>query len=142
MSTTKVVPIGLILVATALTAPGTSSAQTPGVREVTASPRTLIALQTRLRYTTMIVLPEGAEILDAVCGGKGFWVVKATQTKAHVKPEKEGASTNLNLVTGSGAVYSFLLTEKAGGTPDLKVYVNAAPTAPKSKPKFYSAARS
>jgi type IV secretory pathway VirB9-like protein len=141
MSISKVIPIGLILVATGVTAPATSSAQTPGVREVTASPRTLIQLQTRLRYTTMIVLPEGEEILDVVCGDKDFWVVNATQNMAHVKPAKEGSSTNLNLVTGSGAVYSFLLTEKAGGTPDLKVYVNADPSAPKSKPKFYSAAQ-
>ena len=141
MSITKVIPIGLILVAAGVTAPATSNAQTPGVREVTASPRTLIQLQTRLRYTTMIVLPEGEEILDVVCGDKDFWVVNATQNMAHVKPAKEGSSTNLNLVTGSGAVYSFLLTEKAGGTPDLKVYVNADPSAPKSKPKFYSAAQ-
>jgi len=81
----------------------------------------------------MIVLPEGEEILDVVCGDKDFWVVNATQNMAHVKPAKEGSSTNLNLVTGSGAVYSFLLTEKTGGTPDLKVYVNADPNAPKSK---------
>jgi type IV secretory pathway VirB9-like protein len=141
MSISKVIPIGLILVTAGVTAPTTSSAQTPGVREVTASPRTLIQLQTRLRYTTMIVLPEGEEILDVVCGDKDFWVVNATQNMAHVKPAKEGSSTNLNLVTGSGAVYSFLLTEKAGGTPDLKVYVNADPSAPKSKPKFYSAAQ-
>src|SRR5229473_7812731 len=113
--------------------------QAMGIREVSASARTLIQLQTRLRYTTMIVLPEGEEILDVVCGDKDFWVVNATQNMAHVKPAKEGSSTNLNLVTGSGAVYSFLLTEKAGGTPDLKVYVNADPSAPKSKPKFYSA---
>ena len=141
MSISKVIPIGLLLVAAGVTAPATSNAQTPGVREVTASPRTLIQLQTRLRYTTMIVLPEGEEILDVVCGDKDFWVVNATQNMAHVKPAKEGSSTNLNLVTGSGAVYSFLLTEKAGGTPDLKVYVNADPSAPKSKPKFYSAAQ-
>jgi type IV secretion system protein VirB9 len=141
MSISKVIPIGLFLVAAGVTAPATSSAQTPGVREVTASPRTLIQLQTRLRYTTMIVLPEGEEILDVVCGDKDFWVVNATQNMAHVKPAKEGSSTNLNLVTGSGSVYSFLLTEKAGGTPDLKVYVNADPSAPKSKPKFYSAAQ-
>jgi len=141
MSISKVIPIGLILVAAGVTAPATSSAQTPGVREVTASPRTLIQLQTRLRYTTMIVLPEGEEILDVVCGDKDFWVVNATQNMAHVKPAKEGSSTNLNLVTGSGAVYSFLMTEKGGGTPDLKVYVNADPNAPKSKPKFYSAAQ-
>jgi type IV secretion system protein VirB9 len=141
MSISKVIPIGLILVAVGITAPATSDAQTPGVREVTASPRTLIQLQTRLRYTTMIVLPEGEEILDVVCGDKDFWVVNATQNMAHVKPAKEGSSTNLNLVTGSGAVYSFLMTEKGGGTPDLKVYVNADPNAPKSKPKFYSAAQ-
>src|SRR5258706_12078604 len=141
MSISKVIPIGLILVAAGVTAPATSSAQTPGVREVTASPRTLIQLQTRLRYTTMIVLPEGEEILDVVCGDKDFWVVNATQNMAHVKPAKEGSSTNLNLVTGSGAVYSFLLSEKSGGTPDLKVYVNADPNAARSKPKYYSAAQ-
>jgi type IV secretory pathway VirB9-like protein len=141
MSITKVTSIGLFLVVAGVIAPAASNAQTPGVREVTASPRTLIQLQTRLRYTTMIVLPEGEEILDVVCGDKDFWVVNATQNMAHVKPAKEGTSTNLNLVTGSGAVYSFLLTEKSAGTPDLKVYVNADPSAPKSKPKFYSAAQ-
>jgi len=141
MSITKVTSIGLFLVVAAVIAPSAANAQTPGVREVTASPRTLIQLQTRLRYTTMIVLPEGEEILDVVCGDKDFWVVNATQNMAHVKPAKEGTSTNLNLVTGSGAVYSFLLTEKSAGTPDLKVYVNADPSAPKSKPKFYSAAQ-
>ena len=142
MSISKVLPIGLLLIATGVAAPATSNAQTPGVREVTASPRTLIALQTRLRYTTMIVLPEGEEILDVVCGDKDFWVVNATQNMAHVKPAKEGTSTNLNLVTVSGAVYSFLLTEKSGnGMPDLKVYVNADPNAPQGKPKYYSAAQ-
>ena len=141
MSISKVVPIGLILIAAGVGAPASSNAQTPGVREVTASPRTLIQLQTKLRYTTMIVLPEGEEILDVVCGDKDWWIVNATQNMAHVKPAKEGTSTNLNLVTGSGAVYSFLLTEKSAGTPDLKVYVSADPNAPRSKPKFYSAAQ-
>ena len=75
-------------------------------------PRSLIPLQTRLRYTTMIVLPEGEEILDVICGDKDFWVISATQNIAHVKPAKEGAATNLNLVTASGAVYSFLLTRE------------------------------
>ena len=48
----------------------------------------------------------------------------------------------MNLVTAIGAVYSFLLTEKGGtGMPDLKVYVNADPSAPQGKPKYYSAAQ-
>ena len=44
--------------------PASLFAQTTGIREVTASDRNLIALHTRLRYTTMIVLPDGEEILD------------------------------------------------------------------------------
>jgi type IV secretory pathway VirB9-like protein len=123
---------------------GVVSAQTTGtgIREVLASERSLIPLQTRLRYTTMVVLPEGEEILDVICGDKDFWVISSTHNIAHVKPAKEGAATNMNLVTASGAVYSFLLTEKNGAAmPDLKVYVNADPNAPQGEPKYYSAAQ-
>ena len=108
-----------------------ASAQTAGVREVSASGRSVIPLQTRIRYTTMIVLPDGEEILDVICGDKDFWVISATHNIAHVKPAKEGAATNLNLVTASGTVYSFLLNERSGTTtPDLKVYVTADPSEP------------
>jgi type IV secretory pathway VirB9-like protein len=126
------------------TTPLSLLAQTPGtgIREVSASPRSLIPLQTRLRYTTMVVLPEGEEILDVICGDKDFWVISSTHNIAHVKPAKEGAATNMNLVTASGTVYSFLLNEKNGnGMPDLKVYVNADPNTPQGKPKYYSAAQ-
>jgi type IV secretory pathway VirB9-like protein len=135
----------LVVVLAFLGAPAVSvsvHAQTTGIREVSASARSLITLQTRLRYTTMIVLPEGEEILDVICGDKDFWVITSTQNIAHVKPAKEGAATNMNLVTASGEVYSFLLTEKNGSSmPDLKVYVNSDPNAPKGKPKFYSASQ-
>src|SRR5262245_47942564 len=102
-----------------LVAPPAVMSQTTGVREVSASERIVIPLQTRLRYTTMIVLPDAEEILDVICGDRDFWVISATQNIAHVKPAKEGAATNLNLVTASGSVYSFLLSEK-NGSPDLK----------------------
>ena len=141
MSIRVVVRAGLLASAIACAIVPTVRAQTVGVREVTASARNVIPLQTKLRYTTMIVLPEGEDILDVICGDKDYWVVTATQNMAHVKPAKEGASTNLNLVTGSGAVYSFLLTEKNTGTPDLKVYVNSDPSSAPSKPKYYSAAQ-
>src|SRR6476661_3564234 len=132
-----------VVVAVQLTVCGSAAlAQSAGIREVTASDRDLIPLQTRLRYTTTIVLPDGEEILDVICGDKDFWVISSTHNIAHVKPAKEGAATNMNLVTASGAVYSFLLTEKNGsGVPDLKVYVNADPNAPQGKPKYYSAAQ-
>jgi type IV secretory pathway VirB9-like protein len=117
-------------------------AQTTGIREVSAPARSLIPLQTRVRYTTMIVLPEDEEILDVICGDRDFWVISSTHNIAHVKPAKEGAATNLNLVTANGAVYSFLLSEKNGASmPDLMLYVNADPNAPQGKPKYYSAAQ-
>jgi type IV secretory pathway VirB9-like protein len=115
-----------------------SAAQATGIREVVASSRSLIPLQTRIRYTTMIVLPAEEEILDVIVGDRDFWVISATHNIAHVKPAKEGASTNLNLVTTSGSVYSFLLNEK-NGSPDLKIYVIADPDAPAGKQKYFSA---
>jgi type IV secretory pathway VirB9-like protein len=117
------------------------AAQATGIREVTASERNLIPLQTKLRYTTMILLPDDEEIVDVVCGDKDFWIISAAQNIAHVKPAKEGAATNLNLVTTTGAVYSFLLTEVKNGQPDLKVYVTADPTTTRSKPKYVSVAQ-
>jgi len=123
-----------------LTLPSLALGQAPGVREVTASERSVIPLQTRLRYTTMIVLPDKEDILDVICGDRDFWVISATHNIAHVKPAKEGAATNLNLVTSSGSVYSFLLSEK-NGSPYLKVYVNGDESStPRGKQKYYSAA--
>ena len=137
--------IGLVVlfVASMLPAvtPSTGIAQTAGIREVTASDRSVIPLNTRLRYTTMIVLPDGDEILDVICGDRDFWVVSAVQNVAHVKPAKENAETNLNLVTARGTIYSFLLKEKSGtGQPDLKIYVNTSESVPNGRPKYYSAA--
>lgn len=111
-----------------------------GVREVPASERGVIPLQTRLRYTTMVVLPDGEEILDVLCGDRDFWVISATHNIAHVKPAKAGAETNLNLVTSSGTIYSFMLSEKAS-PPDLKVYVQGDVSVAAGKPKYFSAAQ-
>ena len=111
-----------------------------GVRRVAASEQSLIPLQTRLRFTTMIVLPDDEEILDVVCGDRDYWVISATQNIAHVKPAKAGAETNLNLVTVSGAIYSFLLVEKSA-PPDLKVHVEGNESAARAKPRYFSASQ-
>src|SRR3954470_9386483 len=104
----------------ALCTASVSSAQTS--RDVTFNERSVIQVNAKLRFTTMIILPEGEQILDFVCGDKDFWVVSGAENLAYVKPAKAGAQTNLNLVTGSGHVYSFLLNE-GSGDPDLKLYV-------------------
>jgi type IV secretion system protein VirB9 len=132
--------ISLVVLLSLAPLPGAVAlAQTAGVREVTASARGVIPLNTKVRYTTMILLPDNEEILDVICGDRDFWVISATQNIAHVKPAKEGAATNLNLVTSSGTVYSFLLSEGKALQPDLKVYVTGDASQAKAAPKYYSA---
>jgi type IV secretion system protein VirB9 len=126
-------------VAWALLGTVTLAAQATGVRDVSATERSVIPLTTRIRFTTMVVLPEDDEIVDVVCGDKDYWVIAATQNIAHIKPAREGAATNLNLVTTRGTVYSFLLTEGKGAPPDLKVYVAADPSVPRGLPKYVPA---
>ncbi len=108
--------------------------------------RDVIDVQAKLRYTTLIVLPEDERILDFVCGDKEYWVVEGVENFAYVKPSKLGAETNLNLITASGNVYSFVLTEvskQAGAQPDLKLFVELKDTAMlsamKSDPRFVPA---
>jgi type IV secretory pathway VirB9-like protein len=119
-----------------------STAEAQSTREVSYTPRAVVHIHAKLRFTTMIILPEQEQILDFVCGDKEFWVVSGTQNLAYVKPAKAGASTNLNLVTASGNVYSFLLTEGTA-EPDLKLYVTpdaSIQSAGTSVRKFYAAA--
>jgi type IV secretory pathway VirB9-like protein len=114
-------------------------ARAQGAREVTYTPESVVPLRAKLRFTTMIILPEQEEILDFVCGDKEFWAVSGAQNLAYVKPAKAGAVTNLNLVTASGRVYSFVLTEGAAD-PDLKVFVQLDDaSAATGRQKFYTA---
>ncbi len=108
-------------------------------REVTYNPRSVIRIDARLRMTTLLVLPDTEEILDFVCGDKDYWVISGAQNLAYIKPAKAGAATNLNLVTASGHVYSFLLVE-GSPDPDLKVYVVPDPNAPPTTPTIRRAA--
>ena len=86
----------------------------------------VVKLKTKVGFTTLIVLPENERILDFVCGDKEWWVVNGNQNFAYVKPAKEGAMTNLNLITAAGNLYTFVLVEVSqlrGTEADLKVFV-------------------
>src|SRR5437764_375429 len=73
---------------------------TPLTAKVIAySDREVTRINTKLRYTTLIMLPKNEQILDYACGDKDFWVINGSHNFAYVKPAKTGAQTNLNLVT-------------------------------------------
>jgi type IV secretory pathway VirB9-like protein len=101
-----------------------AAAQDAGVRQVTITERSVVTLNTRLRFTTMIILPQDEQLEEVICGDSDYWIISAANNIAHIKPAKQGAVTNLNLVTTAGVVYSFLLSEgDTAAPPDLKVYI-------------------
>jgi type IV secretion system protein VirB9 len=95
-------------------------------RVVPYGERDVVQVNSKVRYTTLLVLPKHEQILDFTCGDKEFWIVDGNQNFAYVKPAKEGSETNLNLITAAGNVYSFALREISGSAdlaPDLKLFI-------------------
>jgi len=95
-------------------------------RVVKYSKEDIVPVRAKLRFSTLIVLPEDEEILDFTTGDKEFWVINGAHNLCYVHPAQAGIRSNLNLITASGHVYSFLLTEisnQPNAEPDLKLFV-------------------
>jgi type IV secretion system protein VirB9 len=108
-----------------------SAAASDGARIVPYSREEIIPVRAKLRFSTLIVLPDNEEILDFTTGDKEFWIVNGAHNLCYIHPAQAGIRSNLNLITASGNVYSFLLTEissEAGAQPDLKLFVQPKET--------------
>ena len=70
-------------------------------------------LRSRVRHTTLIVLPAGERILDFVVGDSEYWHLTGAANVAYLKPLAEDAATNVALVCESGRIYSFIVSEHA-----------------------------
>lgn len=95
-------------------------------RVVKYSKEDIVQVHAKLRFSTLIVLPEDEEILDFTTGDKEFWVINGAHNLCYVHPAQAGIRSNLNLITAGGHVYSFLLTEisnQPNAEPDLKLFV-------------------
>lgn len=106
-------------------------ADTSKARVVKYSREDIIPIDAKLRFSTLIILPEGEEILDFTTGDKEFWIINGVHNLCYVHPAQAGIRSNLNLITSSGHVYSFLLTEISKdptAEPDLKVFVEPKQT--------------
>jgi type IV secretory pathway VirB9-like protein len=101
-------------------------AATEAARVVKYSKEDIVPVRAKLRFSTLIVLPEDEEILDFTTGDKEFWVINGAHNLCYVHPAQAGIRSNLNLITASGHVYSFLLTEisnQPNAEPDLKIFI-------------------
>jgi type IV secretory pathway VirB9-like protein len=116
-----------LLSAATLSFSSPGAAATPdGARVVKYSKEDIIPVHAKLRFSTLIVLPDSEEILDFTTGDKEFWIINGAHNLCYVHPAQAGIRSNLNLITASGHVYSFLLTEVSNdpsATLDLKLFV-------------------
>jgi type IV secretion system protein VirB9 len=95
-------------------------------RVVKYSQNDIVPVRAKVRFSTLIVLPASEDILDFTTGDKDFWVINGVHNLCFIHPAQAGIRTNLNLITASGHVYSFLLTEisnEPNVEPDLKIFI-------------------
>ena len=109
-----------------LAVPLAVSAAGDGTRVVKYGKEDVIPVHAKLRFSTLIVLPDDEEILDFTTGDREFWIINGSHNLCYVHPAQAGIRSNLNLITASGHVYSFLLSEISSDPntqPDLKLFV-------------------
>ncbi len=97
-----------------------------GTKTVKYAETDVIPIHAKIRFSTLIVLPVNEEILDATTGDKEFWIINGAHNLCYLHPAQQGIRSNLNLITSTGHVYSFLLTEisnEPSVEPDLKIFV-------------------
>jgi type IV secretory pathway VirB9-like protein len=88
----------------------------------------IVPIHAKLKYTTLIEVPPTEKIIEAATGDKDFWVVDVVGNFCFVHPAKAGISSNLNLITDKGNIYSFTLQDVSvtAEMPDLKVLIQPA----------------
>ena len=116
----------LLLLAPLFVGGAAAHAAETGARIVKYSKEDVVPVHAKLRFSTLLVLPDDEEILDFTTGDREFWIINGSHNLCYVHPAQAGIRSNLNLITASGHVYSFLLTEissDAAAQPDLKVFI-------------------
>lgn len=116
----------LLLFTVLLALLSSSSLADGGARVVKYSKEDVVLVHAKLRFSTLILLPDDEEILDFTTGDREFWIINGSHNLCYVHPAQAGIRSNLNLITATGHVYSFLLTEISSeptSDPDLKLFV-------------------
>ena len=102
-----------------------AAAQDASARTVQYHSQDIVPIHAKLKYTTLIEVPPTEKIMEAATGDKDFWIVDVVGNFCFVHPAKAGISSNLNLITDKGNIYSFTLQDVSGTSdaPDLKVLI-------------------
>ena len=114
---------GIVLALTSIVAVAQESA-----RIVQYHSQDIVPIRAKVKYTTLIEVPPTEKIMEAATGDKDFWIVDVVGNFCFVHPAKQGISSNLNLITDKGNIYSFTLEDisASSAAPDLKVIIQPA----------------
>ena len=115
-------------VAVLLSLPICAGSQEPSARIVQYHTQDIVAIHAKMKFTTLIQVPPTEKIMEAASGDKDFWIVDVVDNFCFVHPAKAGISSNLNLITDKGNIYSFTLQDVSSSStaPDLKVLIEPA----------------
>jgi len=133
---------GIVLALTSIVAVTQESA-----RIVQYHSQDIVPIRAKVKYTTLIEVPPTEKIMEAATGDKDFWIVDVVGNFCFVHPAKQGISSNLNLITDKGNIYSFTLQDISASSadPDLKVIIEPADrssiVAASGPPQFVPAAQ-
>jgi type IV secretion system protein VirB9 len=136
------VTAGIVLALTSIVAVAQESA-----RIVQYHSQDIVPIRAKVKYTTLIEVPPTEKIMEAATGDKDFWIVDVVGNFCFVHPAKPGISSNLNLITDKGNIYSFTLQDISASSadPDLKVIIEPADrssiVAASGPPQFVPAAQ-
>ena len=61
-----------------------------GARLVNYSQTDVIPIRAKVRFSTLIVLPENEEILDFTTGDKEFWIISGVHNLCYLHPAQAG----------------------------------------------------
>ena len=81
------------------------------VHRVYYTPEIIPVIRVRRNFATVIQLPDNEDVMEVICGDGDWWQIARAKNLVYVKPSKDGAKTNLNIVGTSGTLYMFVLTE-------------------------------
>jgi len=65
-------------------------AESGGGRTIKYSHQDIVPVHAKVRFSTLIVLPQNEEILDFATGDKDFWIINGAHNLCYVHPAQTG----------------------------------------------------
>jgi type IV secretory pathway VirB9-like protein len=109
--------------------PASGAAVAQESRTIAVHAKDVIPVNTQIRETTLIVLPQQEKVMTVYCGDKDNWVIDGTENFVTVKPAKVGARTDVHILTDHGNAYTLSFSEVSnvpGAISDVKLFLQPA----------------